>query len=79
MATRDRLHEIIDQLPVEDLEEAEFALRQLQSWRVDPLWKMLENAPIDDEPLDEETIAALDAAQARLGRGPAAVTGSKKS
>ena len=63
--TRERLHEMLDVLLEERLEEAETVLTPL----LDPLALALLNAPEDDEPTTAEDIAALEAARLKYLRG----------
>ncbi|MCX6020164.1 MAG: hypothetical protein NTZ05_00235 [Chloroflexi bacterium] len=71
MTTKDRLHQLIDQLPDQGVVAAEEFLSELVEAGGDPVLRMLNNAPLDDEPLTEEDIAAIQAAKARIrsGRG----------
>lgn len=61
MNTRQTLHELVDQLPDEDLLTAVRVLKGLEmvpepnSWSV-----LLENAPIDDEPFDPADLEGDD-------------------
>lgn len=63
MTTKERLHQLVEGLPES---EAHAALRYLESLRqetADPVAAALESAPVDDEPLTEGEIAALEAAE----------------
>jgi hypothetical protein len=51
MNTRQTLHDLVDHLPEEDLITAVRVLKGLEL-ATDPLTVLLENAPIDDEPID---------------------------
>lgn len=51
MNTRQTLHDLVDHLPEEDLITAVRVLKGLEL-APDPLKVLLENAPIDDEPID---------------------------
>jgi hypothetical protein len=53
MNARQTLHELVDHLPDEDLITAVRVLKGLELAR-DPLTILLENAPIDDEPDDDD-------------------------
>jgi hypothetical protein len=64
---RERLHEIIDLLLADRLQEAESALTPL----LDPVGLAFLNAPEDDEELTEAEIRAVDEARAEFERGEA--------
>ncbi len=53
MNTRQTLHDLVDHLPEEDLITAVRVLKGLEL-APDPLKVLLENAPIDDEPDDDD-------------------------
>jgi len=53
MNTRQTLHDLVDHLPEEDLITAVRVLKGLEL-APDPLTVLLENAPIDDEPDDDD-------------------------
>ena len=59
MTTRERLHELVERLPEEDVEAA---LRLLAGvgQEGDPVLRALANAPIDDEPESAEERAAVE-------------------
>ena len=67
MATKETLHRLIDELPDDEVDEAERYLRALQI--EDPVLRSLELAPIDDEPPTPGDEAALAEARADLARG----------
>jgi hypothetical protein len=66
MTTKERLHRFVDELSEQ---EADDALRVLTGRRQDPVVRMLEDAPEDDEPFTDEDRAALDEAYAELDGG----------
>jgi hypothetical protein len=66
MTTREAIHELLDSLPDELLPAAEARLAAL---RDDPFLRFMLAAPEDDEPLDDEDLAALAEGQAALERG----------
>jgi hypothetical protein len=53
--TRQRAHELIDHIPEAELSTAVGLLEKI----LDPVTAALLNAPIDDEPLDEDERAAI--------------------
>jgi len=63
--TRERLHEIVDLLLQDRLQEAEAVLTPL----LDPVGLAFLNAPEDDEETTEEDLRALDEARAEFERG----------
>jgi hypothetical protein len=63
--TRERLHELLDEIPDDQLEEAEAALAAV----VEPPYRPLDQAPIDDEPVTEEERASLAATHEAYLRG----------
>ncbi len=67
-STREKLRQLIDQLPDSELHAAERYLVFLVA-EADPLLRMLLDAPIDDEPETEEERAAVAEALAELERG----------
>ncbi len=68
MQTRDRLHQLIDDLPEADLPAIE---RFLNGWGAsdDSLLRALANAPEDDEPLTPDDEAAIDEGMDAIARG----------
>ena len=64
--TRAELHEILDNLPDERLDEARRRLAELVD---DPVLRALMLAPIDDEPLTDEERAKIDEGKAAYRRG----------
>jgi hypothetical protein len=66
VTTKEALHRLIDELPNEELSEAERVLRALSI--ADPVERSLALAPIDDEPLSDEDVAALEEARAEAAR-----------
>ena len=59
MTTRQDLHQLVDELPESAVAEAARLLTALRADE-DPLLKAFMEAPIDDEPLTEEEIAAIE-------------------
>ena len=64
--TRAELHELLDSLPDDRLEEARRRLAELVD---DPVLRALMLAPVDDEPLTEDERAKVDEAKAAYRRG----------
>jgi hypothetical protein len=68
MTTRETLYHLIDDLPDSELYAVQRFLEYVRDSR-DPLTRLLDHAPPDDEPLTQEDIAALDAAHATAAQG----------
>lgn len=62
---RQRAHALIDMLPAEKLN----AVRNLLEVMLEPLARLLAQAPVDDEEITPEMAAALDRARASLASG----------
>lgn len=67
MATKERLHRLVDDLPEGELVTAAHVLEALR--RMGELPAVLRDAPLDDEPLSKEAIAALDEAEEDIRAG----------
>ena len=65
MTTRADLHRLVDELPDDALDSAERLLRRA----TDPMIRVLDAAPPDDEPFTDEERAEVDEARRRLDRG----------
>ena len=61
MTTRAALHDLVDGLPDDLLDDAQVSLARLAAERErrEAIWKRLEEAPYDDEPLSPREIEAL--------------------
>jgi hypothetical protein len=66
MTTKERLHELVDELSEP---EAKRALRLVEKEREDPVLRLLDNAPVDDEPWTDEDEAAVAESRAELAAG----------
>lgn len=65
MTTKERLHQLVDQLPDSETDKAARLLEEL----ADPVLRMLASAPIDDEPLADEDRAAIAEGRGQYRRG----------
>lgn len=65
-ATRERLHKLVDALPASKVEAAN---RHLEALADEALLEAFRNAPMDDEPLTEEDLKAVEEAEAAIARG----------
>ena len=68
MTTRQLLHDIVDSLPERDLITAVRVLKGLEL-TPDPVRLALENAPVDDEPDDDDFDGGLTNARADVQAG----------
>ena len=66
---RDNLRRLVQLLPESDLETAERVLRGLLSLHEDPFLQTLSAARPDDEPMDEEELAAEAEADQAISKG----------
>jgi hypothetical protein len=67
VTTKEALHRLIDELPDEELSEAERILRALTI--ADPVERSLTLAPLDDEPDTDDELDGLREARAQAARG----------
>jgi hypothetical protein len=65
---KQHLHGLVDALPEAELHAARRFLEYLRQ-KGDPVLRAFIEAPIDDEPLTEEDIAAIQEAEEELSRG----------
>ncbi len=70
MSTRKALHQLVDELPDQDLPTATRVLEALRATS-DPFVRALDSAPFDDEPDDDDFDGGLTEARrdAEAGRG----------
>jgi hypothetical protein len=70
MVTRERLYELVDALPEAELSAAARYLEQLRErYEHDPLIRLLDEAPEDDEPLTPEEEAEIEESWQEYLRG----------
>lgn len=69
MVERQTLHVLIDDLPEDELAAAKRFLEFLRFRGKDPLRAFLDEAPLDDEPVTEEDLAAIREGFADKARG----------
>ncbi len=69
VVTKQDLHQLIDEIPEAEHQAAAKYLGRLRDLANDPVYQTFMNAPIDDEPLTEADIAAIEAAEAEIARG----------
>lgn len=67
MAPRDHLHRLVDDLPESELERAERALEELRL--AAPPYRLLENAPLDDELESADERVAVQEARRDVAAG----------
>ena len=56
--SRERLHQLVDQLPQKNLSAAQRLLEELKTDN-DPVLRAISSAPLDDEPVTKEEEAAI--------------------
>jgi hypothetical protein len=66
MTTREKLHQIVDKLPEEELDAA---LKAIEARTDDPMIRRLEDAPPEDEEISAEEEAAVQEARDELAAG----------
>ncbi len=69
MTAREHLYALVESLPEDELKPAVRFLEFLKDLRGDPVLRALERAPIDDEPLTEEDVRALEEAYEDRAQG----------
>jgi len=69
MATKVDLHQLVDQLPDDEVTAAKRFLEYLRDTHDDPVLRSLIEAPEDDEPLTAEDIAAIEEGKADIRAG----------
>jgi hypothetical protein len=66
MTTREKLHQIVDKLPEEELDAA---LQAIEARTDDPMIRRLDDAPLEDEEISPEEDAAVQEARDELAAG----------
>ena len=69
MTTAEELHRLVDELPEQEHHAARRFLEYLRDHSRDPVWQAFLNAPVDDEPLTDEDIAAIREGEEAIARG----------
>ena len=69
MEERQVLHVLVDELPDDELVAAMRFLEHLRFRSKDPLRALLNEAPLDDEPVTDEDLAAIQEGLADKARG----------
>jgi len=69
MNSKEQIHRLVDELPDSELLPAQRFLQYLRNLNKDPLTRLLEDAPADDEAETSEEIQAVSAARDELARG----------
>ncbi len=70
MTIKDRLHQLVDELPEGEIAAAaEELLLELRDHGGDSLARKLLSAPIDDEPVTDDDLAEIEAARAEAHHG----------
>jgi len=71
MESRQTLHTLVDELPEPELPAARRYLEYLRE-TADPLRRALKTAPVDDEPLTDDDLAAIREGREDLAKGATA-------
>ncbi|KKM11003.1 hypothetical protein SY88_10735 [Clostridiales bacterium PH28_bin88] len=67
---KEDLHRLVEALPDREMPVAKRFLEFLLSMKIDdPLLRALEKAPVDDEPLEPEELAAIREAEKAIAQG----------
>lgn len=66
---KDDLHRLVEALPEKKIAAAKKLLESLLSQAGDPWTEFLKNPPIDDEPLTEDDLKAIEAAEKDIAEG----------
>ena len=66
---RDDIIEMIRRLPDAKLPQVRRALRRIETEELDPMIAAFETAPLDDEPVTPEDIAAIEEGVADIAQG----------
>lgn len=69
MSEKERLHALVEDLPESEVHAALRFIEYLRFSEEDPVWKALQHAPLDDEPVTSEDAAALDEAWEDVRQG----------
>ena len=69
MVSRQALHELVDELPDDELQPAQRFLEFLQRRLDDPFRRFLDSAPFDDEPVTEDDLTAIREGREEKARG----------
>lgn len=69
MTERERLRALVDGLPEQEVHAALRFVEYLQETEEDPVLKALREAPLDDEPVTEEDLKALEEAWEDVRQG----------
>lgn len=69
MTDRERLHDLVEDLPESEVHAALRFVEYLRHSEDDPVLAALRDAPPDDEPLTEEDVAALEEAWEDVRQG----------
>lgn len=69
MTPRERLHTLVDDLPESEVRTATRFVEYLHQEASDPVAQALRDAPLDDEPLTEDDLAAIEEAKRDFREG----------
>jgi hypothetical protein len=69
MTARERLHALVNDLPEEEVDATLRFVEHLHGPESDPVLVALREAPLDDEPLTDEDLMALEEARKDVAQG----------
>jgi hypothetical protein len=69
MTARERLHSLVDDLPEEEVHATLRFVEHLHEPEQDPVLVALRDAPLDDEPLTDEDLIAIEEAREDIAKG----------
>jgi hypothetical protein len=71
MTLKDRLHQLVDELPDDEVAAAQRYLEYLRDIGTDPVLRAFASAPVNDEPVTDQDRVAIAEACAELAGGQA--------
>ncbi|HET9209201.1 MAG TPA: hypothetical protein VFR03_02320 [Thermoanaerobaculia bacterium] len=69
MTARERLRALVDDLPEEEVQATLRFVEHLHELESDPVLMALREAPLDDEPLTDEDLTAIEEAREDIAQG----------
>ena len=69
VSEKELLHQLIDQIPDEEVHSVRRYVEFIRNINDDPVSRLIDNAPPDDEPVSAENVKALDEAYADMKAG----------
>ena len=69
MTTKERIHQLVEDLPESELETAKRVLEALSALPSNPVVEALANAPVDDEPVPDAEAQAIEEGERDIEAG----------